>query len=588
MTKGNDGSATRRRSMRKLLIAAGLAVVIVFIIVCYDGSESSARKMTDIMSSHSHQNKRNHGGDMYYDEAQGRPHDRDGRRNMQLAEGFHFDEEESRHGRGGHRYGRAGAEYESNDDGRDRGRGRGRGFQNREARGYHGRWDAGGDTGGYDVAKSKTAKWAHEGYRKEHYRSRIQEESEDLSGNRGGGFDLDATDGTLAAQYRRELIGRQENAKMAETTLEGILNGSVHLVDISTGHNLQFLEDNSYRGITGKFCKVDFALHKEDPTKYPMFTLLFRASADCHKGNEIYFDIGKISYLARQRDQEFEKGSNQGPKVLNVTAVAFHETRCGSTLVANSMIAMDPEKHRAYSESPPPVKAIHICGENFDRCSQKQAATIVKDVIYLMSRSDDHREERVFFKFQSITSKMIPTFLMAFPEVPWMYVYRDPVQVMMSHVKDDPSLRRTICTKSRRFPPEAVNEIAIRHGRRGASALDAIEYCAAHIAQLTEAGVRSLNDMAIPVRYDQLPSMMWETIMPKIFGRPMKQSEIDNLETISKSYSKGGFHKRKEGEFKGDSEQKEKKASDEVRKAAKEFLKESFDQLSAFEPKLLK
>lgn len=129
------------------------------------------------------------------------------------------------------------------------------------------------------------------------------------------------------------------------------------------------------------------------------------------------------------------------------------------------MIAMDPIKHRAYSESPPPVNAYTICGDDFDRCSQEQAAAVLRDVIYLMSRTDDQREERVFFKFQSITSKKISTFQMAFPHVPWMYVYRDPVQVMMSHVKDDPTIvsnrdllssspsASSLCIDYRRFIP---------------------------------------------------------------------------------------------------------------------------------------
>jgi len=318
-----------------------------------------------------------------------------------------------------------------------------------------------------------------------------------------------------------------------------------------------------------------------------MFRFLLQNSPECEIGRQIKFDLRKVAYLARERDQHTTPGSTHGPKVLNVTAVAFHESRCGSTLVANSMIAMDPRKHRAYSESPPPVAAFHICGDQFEKCSQKQAAAILKDTIYLMSRTDDHQEERVFFKFQSITSKSIPTFQMAFPRVPWMYVYREPVQVMMSHVKDDPALKHAICTKTRRFPPREIKAIAKRHGRSHTDDLEPSEYCAAHLAQLTEAAVNSLNDMAIPVPYDQLPAMMWEKIMPKIFGRPLEAFEINNLEGISKSYSKQGKRKDKQGEFKGDSEQKEKKASKEVRDAAKEFLMESFDQLSAFQPQLL-
>lgn len=168
----------------------------------------------------------------------------------------------------------------------------------------------------------------------------------------------------------------------------------------------------------------------------PMFRFIVQKSPDCD--NPTQFDLKKVAYLARMRDEEVES-DDYGPKVLNLTAVAFHESRCGSTLVANSMIAMDPEKHRTYSESSPPIKALHFC-DNMDRCNQDLAVSLFKDTVYLMSRTDDHREERLFFKFQSATSTKISIFTQAFPEVPWMYVYRDPVQVMMSHVKDDPTM----------------------------------------------------------------------------------------------------------------------------------------------------
>jgi hypothetical protein len=208
-----------------------------------------------------------------------------------------------------------------------------------------------------------------------------------------------------------------------------------------------------------------------------MFRFLEAASPGCQ--NPMKVDLKKVAYLARQRDKKIKAGEvfvgeGKEAKLLNLTAVAFHESRCGSTLVANSMIAMDPIKHRAYSESPPPVIAYTICGDDFDRCTQEQAAAVLRDVIYLMSRTDDQREERVFFKFQSITSKKISTFQMAFPHVPWMYVYRDPVQVMMSHVKEDPTIvsnrdlmhssSSSLCSEYCRFIPARLYTGGITSG----------------------------------------------------------------------------------------------------------------------------
>jgi hypothetical protein len=549
MAKGNDGSAARRRTMRKLLIAIGIALGVTFVIIFFEGSENNAERMAR-MSSFSHKYK-NHGG--FSPDVTGSRHGghRHGHHNtdMQQAierldrggDGGAYDRERDDTGRGFQKFPKGGR--------------RGRNFADGFGRG-HGRGDDG--PGHNDV------EWGN------------REEHDDIS--------FDSTDDDLAAKYQKDLIyDGQINPRKAKNTLERILNGSIHLVDVGSGPSLHHTDDGSYEGVIGKFCKLDFSLYENNPEDYPMFRFLVWASQDCN-GNEMYFDIKKVAYLARRRDQEVERSSDEGPKALNITAVAFHESRCGSTLVANSMIAMDPVKHRSYSESKPAINALYICDEDFSKCSQEQAAAVLKDTMYLMSRSDDHREERSFFKFQSIASQAIRTFQIAFPDVPWMYIYRDPVQVMMSHVKDDPSMKRTICTKTRRFPPAEIHAIAKRHGR-SVHELSGVEYCAAYLSLLTETAVYNLNDMAIPVLYHQLPNIMWEEIMPKIFGRPLKQFEIDNLEAISQTYSKGQKYK---GEYKDDSKEKEKLATDEVREAADEFLKESYDQLIAFEPKLLK
>ena len=48
-------------------------------------------------------------------------------------------------------------------------------------------------------------------------------------------------------------------------------------------------------------------------------------------------------------------------------------------------------------------------------------------VMRLMCRSSYHT--RCFFKFQSINTPRIGIFRKAFPEVPWAFVFREPVQV---------------------------------------------------------------------------------------------------------------------------------------------------------------
>ena len=374
--------------------------------------------------------------------------------------------------------------------------------------------------------------------------------------------------------------------------------------------------------VYGKFCKLDWTLRKKDPSagmypRYcnqevchqyeyerlqfspalrhsmlnavPMFRHLVEQSQDC--GSHLYtLNLKQVADLARHQDQVngATSTSAQVPKVLNFTIATFHESRCGSTLVANAVAAMDPIKHRSYSEAQPPSAALNsVCGHNFSRCSRGQAAQVLRDTLYLMSRSNDPLEERVFFKFQSATTKNLKVFQEAFPTHPWMLVYRDPVQVVMSHIKDDPLLQgKANCMRSRSNPPPELRKVAAQFGVTDPrTQLSMEEYCALHLAAITESAVASLNDLSIPVNYESLPDILYTTILPKIMGRPLTAQEVQNIQSISQNYSKGVGSKHRE--FKGDSQAKEKAASPQVKAAAAKFLQPSFERLAAHRPQIL-
>ncbi len=82
--------------------------------------------------------------------------------------------------------------------------------------------------------------------------------------------------------------------------------------------------------------------------------------------------------------------------VIQPTGFVFHESRVGSTLVAN-FLASDPHS-MVFSESGPIALAINHCSG----CSREKHVQAIRDVATLMGRSPIHK--RLFFKFQSITS----------------------------------------------------------------------------------------------------------------------------------------------------------------------------------------
>jgi len=209
----------------------------------------------------------------------------------------------------------------------------------------------------------------------------------------------------------------------------------------------------------------------------PMFRDLVGHSPDCDV-HRYRVDLGQVAVLARSFDNE--DGALLGlTKNLELGGVVFHESRCGSTLVANALIGMNPQKHRVYSESAPPIAALRgVCGETFEYCTMETAASILSDTLYLMGRTNDLHEELVFFKIQSVGTRSLQVFQQAFPNTPWMFVYRDPVQVLMSQLAQ--GSKNANCVRGRQQPAKSISDIATKAGFN-VRHLSNEEYCAAHL-----------------------------------------------------------------------------------------------------------
>lgn len=80
------------------------------------------------------------------------------------------------------------------------------------------------------------------------------------------------------------------------------------------------------------------------------------------------------------------------------------------------------------SETAPPISAISVCG----RCSDELKVRVLRLVMTLMGPAQQGHANS-FFKFQS--SKFVTAMEIAWPDVPWIYLFRDPLEVMASNLK---------------------------------------------------------------------------------------------------------------------------------------------------------
>jgi len=95
-----------------------------------------------------------------------------------------------------------------------------------------------------------------------------------------------------------------------------------------------------------------------------------------------------------------------------------------------------------------------------------------------MGLTNDLNEENLFFKFQSRNSLSIHVARRAFPDVPWIFVHRDPVQVMMSHLGQGDD-RAAVCLRTRKHIPSETAALIERID--GFYSPSNTEYCAAYL-----------------------------------------------------------------------------------------------------------
>jgi hypothetical protein len=152
---------------------------------------------------------------------------------------------------------------------------------------------------------------------------------------------------------------------------------------------------------------------------------------------------------------------------LTQSGFIFHESRCGSTLAANMLTVAYPAAHRVYSEPATLLKALKSNNKN-----------LVKDVLYMMGRSNDPNEKRVFYKLRSLAVLSIRNM----PDLPWIFLYRNPKEVVASHFNPTEH-DMTVCLQQRKHPHPIMHQVAMEYGSDIGSITDE-EFCAVRLVRL--------------------------------------------------------------------------------------------------------
>jgi len=332
-------------------------------------------------------------------------------------------------------------------------------------------------------------------------------------------------------------------------------------------------------------CKLNFESYAmAGPHKLPMFKDLV-ASSQCKGQNS---KTMRLSEIKTETSSEESTGVSKSP-MIPPSGFVFHESRVGSTLVAN-LLGSDPF-NMVFSESAPPASVLLYC----QGCSKEKKVSLFRDTVLAMGRSPVHKH--VFFKFQSITSQHMKIALEAFPETPWVFVYRDPVQTMMSHLipSSGTSAKSAKCVAQSRG--SSNKKILAAFDRAGTSSFHApIEaMCAAHLNMLCESALDAYEEFGhyegdpdrhrgLLLDYKMLPGAVPNLLLPHFGLPPAPPALLKSMTKESVQYSKSSLRNIKRGKsgvFSGDSEDKEKRATTAIDEWAEKILGPTFDKMTS-------
>lgn len=249
------------------------------------------------------------------------------------------------------------------------------------------------------------------------------------------------------------------------------------------------------------------------------------------------------------------------------TGFIFHSSRCGSTLLANACRALAGSI--VLSEPPAVDKLIARFITDTDAQGTKAMlySVFLRAAVNALAQRRTGEERHLFVKFACCTTSQIERVLRIWPGVPWVFLYRDPVETIVSNMRNPPSW---LMDEDHRVlaaiiggSPEAVAQ------------MDAEELCARAIASFFATAHRVANDGALLLNYNQLSTAEIANVL-NFFGIEPAAAEMETIARQSHVYSKAVTGARA---FVADAETKQQLATDTIREMAERWANKPYQLL---------
>ncbi len=216
---------------------------------------------------------------------------------------------------------------------------------------------------------------------------------------------------------------------------------------------------------------------------------------------------------------------------LTPAGFIFHMSRCGSTLVSRMLAALSD--HLVVSEAGP-LDAMARSGLRAAQISIDKRIEWFRWIVGAAGQPRQGGERKYFIKFDSRTILDLPLIRQAFPNVPWIFLYREPLAVLASHAAEPaPAMVPGILGRGGlNLPQDQL--AAMSPAEYGARVLAGI--CEAACVHLREMDLRDMGP-GLAVNYSELPDAVWGRIASH-FGLKFTPPEIDSMKNAAAFHAK--------------------------------------------------
>jgi hypothetical protein len=300
---------------------------------------------------------------------------------------------------------------------------------------------------------------------------------------------------------------------------------------------------------------------------------------DVKRNRVSWLELGRTSFREPFFHQTVARFLQEAPTVLATDLVAlrtladgapslrpkgfiFHMSRCGSTLLSNMIGALP--RHLVVAEPMALSLVLAVPDESFDVVSRRE---LLRQVICALGQPHDPEQEHYVIKLTSSNVLLLPLFREIYPEVPWVFLYRNPAEVIVSNL-----LSPTGWLNGRGKNDRVQRALAL--DTTSAHRMSPAEYCARALGSFGWTALEHAGANSLLIHYEQISAAALRRVL-ELFRLDASDAEVELMAGSLRFYSKAS----RQRSFRDDREAKRRLAEGEVRNMAERWAMDSYDEM---------